>query len=234
MNPVNDIAKTMAIPNLFLRGLGLIFLIAFISLWVQVEALIGSEGILPVADYLQRIQTYFGTPKYWQYPTLSWLSTSDWFLHLQCGFGCAFAIGLMLLRRPFWSLLALWILYLSMSVAGQLFFNFQWDILLLEVAFTALFIAPFNKFQPELLLGVKEIRMYPRSKVALWLLWLLLFKLMFLSGIVKLLSKDVAWWNLTALEYHYWSQPLPNLISWYVHQLPIWIHKLSTAIMFFY
>jgi hypothetical protein len=55
---------------------------------------------------------------------------------------------------------------------------------------------------------------------------------MFESGMVKLLSGDTNWAHLTALTYHYWTQPLPNMISWYANQLPLWFQKLSCAVAF--
>ena len=66
----------------------------------------------------------------------------------------------------------------------------------------------------------------------LWLLRWLLFKLMFQSGCVKLLSGDPAWRNLTALTFHYETQPLPTWIGWYAHQLPAWAQRASAATMF--
>jgi hypothetical protein len=54
---------------------------------------------------------------------------------------------------------------------------------------------------------------------------------MFESGCVKLLSGDPTWRNLTALNFHYETQPLPTWIGWYAYQLPSWIQKLSTAVM---
>jgi len=66
----------------------------------------------------------------------------------------------------------------------------------------------------------------------LWLLRLLLFKLMFSSGCVKLLSGDPNWRNLTALTFHYQTQPLPTWLGWYAHQLPLAFQKFSCATMF--
>jgi uncharacterized membrane protein YphA (DoxX/SURF4 family) len=56
---------------------------------------------------------------------------------------------------------------------------------------------------------------------------------MFSSGIGKILSGDETWRDLTALNFHYFTQPLPNTVSWYIHQLPQWFHKISAAIMLF-
>jgi hypothetical protein len=52
---------------------------------------------------------------------------------------------------------------------------------------------------------------------------------MFMSGVVKLTSHDDCWWNLTALDYHYWSQPLPTLFAWFADKHPEWFKKFSVA-----
>jgi len=63
----------------------------------------------------------------------------------------------------------------------------------------------------------------------LFLLKLLLFKLMLMSGVVKLTSGDDSWWNLTALDYHYWSQPLPTVFGWWTDKSPEWFKHFSVA-----
>ena len=63
-------------------------------------------------------------------------------------------------------------------------------------------------------------------------LWLLLFKLLFSSGCVKLFSGDPNWRHLTALAFHYQTQPLPTWMGWYANQLPLWFQKWSCAGMF--
>src|SRR5262249_3856688 len=69
----------------------------------------------------------------------------------------------------------------------------------------------------------------PVSRAAIFLLKLLLFKLMIMSGVVKLTSGDDCWWDRTALDYHYWSQPLPTVIGWWADQSPEWFKKFSVV-----
>jgi len=205
--------------NIFLSSLGGILLIAFLSYWIQFEQLSGDNGLLPVADFMQRL-TDFGGQSYFTYPTFSWINSADWLVHLQCALGIVFAL-LIIIRK--WSKLALmftWLLYLSLVIVGQVFYNFQWDILLLETALCSVLVC----------FGLAEKKKIP--DLGLWLLWLLLFKLLFLSGVVKLRSGDESWWNGTALTFHYFSQPLPNAFSYYFHHLPEWVHKLSCWVMF--
>jgi hypothetical protein len=69
--------------------------------------------------------------------------------------------------------------------------------------------------------------------LVVWLFRLLVFKLMFLSGVVKLAAGDPTWRNLTALDYHYWTTCIPNWLGWYVAKLPLWSHQAAAGAMFF-
>jgi hypothetical protein len=155
---------------------------------------------------------------------LCWFNASNGFLHFLCAAGALCSIALIFGLVPIVSLIALFVCYESLVVAGQVFFNFQWDILLLETGFFAIFFAPFTWW-------MSAKREAPFSKVGFFLLQLVLFKLMFMSGAVKLTSGDNSWWNLTALDYHYWTQPLPTLFGWYGAQTSEWLKKLCTFIV---
>jgi hypothetical protein len=104
------------------------------------------------------------------------------------------------------------VLWLSLCSVGQNFLPFQWDLLLVEAGFLAIFA--------------------DSGRVMVYLFRWLLFRLMFFSGLVKLMSRDPVWRNLTALDYHYWTQPLPNPVAWLMSQLPLTVQKTSTAFVF--
>ncbi|MBA3947593.1 MAG: lipase maturation factor family protein [Herpetosiphonaceae bacterium] len=210
---------------IFLRLLGGIYLANFASLSTQVMGLLGQKGILPAADYLENIPESLGAQRYWLVPTLTWFNRSDSFLRLLCGGGMVLAVLLILDILPIPVLIALWMIELSIISVGQDFLSFQWDILLLETGFLAIFAAPGH------LLPHRGGDAAP-SRIVMLLLWWLVFRLMFLSGVVKLASGDPNYWNLTALTYHYETQPLPTPLAWYVEQLPRDFHKLSVALMF--
>ncbi len=207
----------------FLRALGLIYLIAFVSLWVQIDGLVGSGGVSPVGQFLVAVREQFGARAFSIFPTLFWFNSSDAFLHLICGAGAVASLLVIFGIARIFCLVALLVFYLSLTVAGQTFLSFQWDGLLLETGFLAIFLAP-----PRLWPG--HGREPPVSRVGLFLLKLLLFKLMFMSGVVKLTSGDDSWWNLTALDYHYWSQPLPTIFAWYADKSPEWFRHFSVAL----
>src|SRR5947209_20100509 len=214
----------------FLRALGLIYLIAFVSLWVQVEGLVGSDGVSPVNQFLPAVYERFGRSAYSLVPTLCWFNSSNGFrFFLFCG-RVFLLFVLIVWIAPALSLVALFVFYLSLILAGQTFLSFQWDILLLETGFLSIFLAPWRIWPRELFWWPgAAIPATAVSRPALFLLKFLLFKLMLMSGVVKLTSGDNSWWNLTALDYHYWSQPLPTVFGWWADKSPEWFKHFSVA-----
>ena len=218
----------------FLRGLGLIFLIAFLSLWVQIDGLIGANGISPLSQLLTAAHSQLGGRAVWLLPTLFWFNSSDVFLHLLCGSGVVLSLFLIFGIAPGLSLVGLVVCYLSFAGTsdGVLnpFLSYQWDTLLLETGFLSIFLAPWR-------LWWRKANEPAVSRAAMFLLKLLLFKLMLMSGVVKLTSYQLlqnpgedTWWNLTALDYHYWSQPLPTILGWWADQSPEWFKKFSVVL----
>jgi hypothetical protein len=183
---------------LFLRLLGVIYLIAFISIAQQVEGLVGSQGILPFAEKLAYLETQYGLERYYQLPNVFWLNASDQALTGVAIAGC-FAAILIIFNR-----------YLSLYHANREFLNFQWDGLLLEAGFLAIFLTP-------------------RSRAVVLLFRWLLFRLRFMSGISKLSMNDPTWSGFTALNTYFEVQPLPTPLAWYAHQLPEWLLRFGTG-----
>jgi predicted DCC family thiol-disulfide oxidoreductase YuxK len=197
---------------LFRRALAIIYLIAFVSFGIQAKGLIGSQGILPVSEYLDAVRSSAGNQWFRAAPTVFWWWNSDRAPEWVCWVGAALAIAcaLGLLQRAIF--FVLFALYLSLVAAGQVFMGYQWDYLLLESGFLAIFLTP--------------------SFARVWLFRWLLFRLMFESGCVKLESGDPTWANLTALSFHYETQPLPTPLAWYAFQAPMWFQKFSTFVTF--
>src|ERR1019366_6575222 len=185
----------------FLRGLALIYLIAFGSFWLQMDGLIGSRGIVPAQGIMAALreeaaQAHVGLERFHLVPTFGWWSASDSALHWQCGLGAACALALLAGIAPAAMLFLLWALYLSLCSLSGPFLNFQWDTLLLETGFLAIFFAPLQLFE-------RPWRQPGPSRQVLWLLRWLLFRLMFESGCVKLTSGDESWRSLAALRVHF-------------------------------
>jgi hypothetical protein len=212
--------------SVFLRLLGLTYAVAIVSLWVQVEGLIGSRGILPATAYLARLEGRFGARRFLEAPTLAWIGAGDGALHALCACGTALALVVAAGLAPTAALALLWAIYLSLAVVGQDFFFFQWDNLLLETGLLAVLLLP-----PTWRIGGRHGTPRP-SPFVVFLLRFLLFRLMLGSGLVKVASGDPAWWpELTALTVHYETTPLPTWTSFLAHQAPAWFHRLSCAAM---
>src|SRR5438309_1662309 len=209
--------------SIFLRGLAITYLMAFASFLPQVNGLIGSKGILPVSDYLESIDSQYLDTGYALFPTLAWFNSSDTFLHLMIWAGIVLAILLFFRIVPLVAAIGLWVFYLSLDTVGQIFFSFQWDALLLETGFAAILLTRW---------GLRPLYRNPPPRMAIWLFRFLIFRLTLESGAVKLLSGDPAWRSLTALNYHYWTQPLPTPPAWYFHHLPAAVQKISVLGVF--
>jgi predicted DCC family thiol-disulfide oxidoreductase YuxK len=201
---------------IFARVIALIYLIAFASFGRQVRGLIGEQGIQPVNEFYTQVLRSLGPGAFWRAPGIFWWIRSDYGLEFivwsgaVLSFVCAVARPHSPGQRA--GFVVLFFYYLSIVNAGQIFMGYQWDFLLLEAGFLAIFLKP----------------AWSRTFLFRWLL----VRLMLESGAVKLLSRDPVWRNLTALSYHYETQPLPTPLAWYMAQAPMWFLKFSTLWLF--
>jgi hypothetical protein len=206
------------LPWLFPRLMGGVYFLAFASLLGQVMGLYGSQGILPIRSYLAAIRRHLGAHAWYRCPTLFWLHSGDRAVAGMALAGVVLSLALVAGAPAVPLLVLLWLLYLSYAAAGQEFLSFQWDALLLEAGFMTIFL--------------------PLADPAPWLVVFayrfFLFRFMLSAGVVKLWSGDPTWRDLTALRYHYETQPIPNRIGWYAHQLPPAVQKFSTLGTFFF
>jgi hypothetical protein len=143
-----------------------------------------------------------------------------WGLHVACALGCVASTMLMGMVLPGPAALVVYGTYLAVVLFGWRFFHYQWDALLLEGAVLVGLIAPWR---------LRGWRAPAPHWAAVWAVRLLVFKLMLFAGLVKVWSGDPTWADWTALTYHYWTQPLPNGLSWWAHQLPTNVHRLTTG-----
>lgn len=223
--------------SLAVRGIGLIYFLAIASWWAQVGLLVGENGLIPASRVHEWITTQVdGTGKipFFVLPNLFWFTgTSDFALQISCFAGCLLALLVVFGRLTGPSLALLWTIYLSLVNTGGVFMSFQWDVLLLEVGFLALFLCRWewktSFFDPPPLTVV--------NRIALVWSWLLLAKFIFFSGWVKLAWASEAspeWWpDGTAMTFHYMTQPIPTWTAWWAHHLPEWFHKASLVPMYF-
>jgi hypothetical protein len=196
----------------FLRAVGAIYIAAFVSFGVQSPGLIGAHGILPMSAYLDAVHQAAGASRFWFAPTIFWISSADAMLAAVWIAGALCGVAALAGLRQRWMLAVCWVLWLSICSVGQDFLGFQWDMLLVETGFLSIFASD--------------------ALLIVWLFRALVFRLMFLSGVVKLASGDLAWRTLTAMSYHYETQPLPTPLAWWMHQLPASAQRVSTAAVF--
>jgi hypothetical protein len=201
----------------FQRGLGCIYLIAFLIAANQFIPLLGERGLQPVRRFLRYT-------RFQKAPSLFWINCSDRFITaaIWCGIalsifavtGRSESLGLVVSMSA-WALL--WVIYLSLVNVGQTFYGFGWETMLAETGFLAIFLGSSDAHPPV---------------VVMWLIVWVLFRTMFGAGLIKLRS-DPCWRDLTCLFYHYETQPLPNPLSWYLHHSPPWTHKAGVLFTHF-
>ena len=199
------------------RGMAAIYLIAFLTVLLQGKPLIGARGLLPIPGFLEHT-TFRQAPSlfHWRY--------SDRLLDLVAWTGILVsACALLGLTEagPIWLLVAAWlvlyVLYLSVMNAGQNFFGFGWESMLLEAGFFTAFLGP---------------RHTAPSVIPVLILRWMLFRTELGAGLIKL-RHDKCWRDLTCLYFHYETQPLPNPLSWYFHRLPKSAHRVGVLFSHF-
>ncbi len=195
------------------RAVGVVFLIAFASWAVQADGLIGADGILPVNAFFDSAMRQLGAAAYYRLPSAYWLAPSHAMTLVLCGVGAVASLALILNRVPVVAALTAYLAYLSLYYGGQIFMGYQWDILLIEC-------------------GALLVVLNLNTRTGIWLFRLLVFRFMFLSGAVKLLSGDPTWADLSALGVHFETQPLPTALAWSAHHLPESVLHFAVAATF--
>jgi hypothetical protein len=215
-DPGNGVEGCLIPRWIFLRALAAIYFSAFYSLIFQIKGLIGPEGILPANEYLAAAAKYFGGWRYWDVPSLFWISSTGPMLMTVTWIGLGASVLAFLNFLPRLNFSLCFVCFLSFVAAAGDFSGYQSDGMLLEAGFVALFFAPSG-----VLPGWG-------ADLPLRASWLLLqwewFRIYFESGLVKILSGDRQWRDLTAMDEYYQNSPLPTWIGWYVEHLPHWFH----------
>jgi len=218
------------------RGLAVIYLSAFLVALNQAVPLIGEGGLLPAAWYLDDVRFHHGSSLagFFQRPSLFWISVSDAALTTLAGAGVVLALFALVGASHPALFFALWLVQLSFVHVGQVFWGYGWETLLLEAGFLAVFLYPAR--------GVWPLRDRGQSPIAvIWLYRWLLFRVMFGAGLIKLRG-DPCWTELSCLDYHFETQPIPNPLTPLFHAMPGWMlaggvlfnHFVELIVPFFY
>ena len=215
-------APDHAIARLLLeRGIAAIYAVAFLVAFNQFPALAGERGLEPAPRFLEAVRRFRDAPTIFR-----WIGFSDTRLRAVSLAGIAISLLLVagipqgnLLAAPVglpvtmlcW--FALWVLYQSIVNIGGTFYGFGWETLLLEAGFLAIFLGNASIAPPLLVLFLYR--------------WLA-FRVELGAGLIKLRG-DSCWRNLTCMEFHHETQPMPNPLSWLFHRLPRWWHRFETV-----
>jgi len=200
----------------FLRALGALYLIGFLALALQFKPLFGADGLLPARIFLDQVGVSRGPiERMWDVPTIFWLGVSDHTLSACAWLGVILSAAAVasVTNAVLW--LLLWALYLSFVGVGQIFYGYGWELMMLEAGFIAVFLCPLKTWRP---FPPDD----PPPQLALWLVRWMLFRVMLGAGLIKLRG-DACWRDLSCLDYHFETQPLPNPLSPFFHHLPHFI-----------
>ncbi|CAL8306921.1 unnamed protein product [Boreogadus saida] len=212
-----------------LRATAFIYFVAFAVAYQQNSQLIGERGLMPCQAYLQSVKTYVGGkigPAALAYtPSLLWFT--DW-TAMDGNLAAIALLGLLLSGLVLLSGTAnmlvmgtLWVLYHSLVSVGQLWYSFGWESQLLETGFLAIFLVPVWTLS-------RVPRRCPPSLISIWTFRWLIVRIMLGAGLIKIRG-DQCWRDLTCMDYHYETQPVPNPLSYYLHRSPWWFHRFEVV-----
>ncbi len=194
---------------LFQRSLAVIYLIAFLNAVNEFKPLLGERGLLPVTSWVRAVPFRDSPSLFYFAPRDAAFTAAAW---LGVALSCAAVTGITeryssVVSAAAWG--SIWLLYISFVNVGQTFYGFGWESILLEAGFYSMFLGS-SRTAPQMI-GILLIR------------WLC-FRVMFGAGLIKLRG-DPCWHDMTCLDYHYETQPMPNPLSWYFHWGPVWTHR---------
>jgi hypothetical protein len=204
--------------SVLLRLLGVVYLFGFLGLTRQVVPLLGGDGLTPARAYLDDLARE--GVGFWDQPGLFWFGCSDTTLQIAAWFGVVLSVAVVLGYANAPIMVVLWVLYSSFDRIGQLWFAFGWEIQLLETGFLAIFLAP-----P---LDPRPTHSRAPSFIVILLYRWLTFRIMLGAGLIKLRG-DACWRELSCLDHHFETQPIPNPASAWFHHMPHWVHVAGVA-----
>jgi len=121
-------------------------------------------------------------------------------------------------------ILGLYVIQRSFMSVGSVFYGYGWEPQLAELTFHTLFLVPLLSMDP--FFG-------PVPKLVIWASRFYLFKIMIGAGLIKVKSSDIKWKpgkmpaNMSAMDYFYETQPVPNPFSRFFHNKPKLWHRFE-------
>ena len=212
---------------LVLRAVGLVYALIFVGVIRDAQVLIGPEGLTPLERFLELHREKYPSliEALLHAPSLFWISHGAGTITVLAWGGLLAAVALVLNLWPRMALFACWLIFLSFVTTWGIFSGSQVDVLMLETALLCIPFAPAG-YRPGL--GVAS----PPRPLAVFMMRWLLFRIMFESGVVKVITGDEHWRNLTAMDMMYETSPFPTILGYLDQQLPHAFHLGEVALTF--
>jgi len=196
-----------------LRWMGFVYLVAFYVAAQQLVPLVGADGLTPATLFFHRAAEVFGGSGagFMRMPSIFWIDCSDTWLRVVPWIGVALSCVVLAGYANALMMTVLWFFYMSIVHAGQEWYGYGWEIQMCETGFLCIFLCPLLDARPFPLRS-------PPWQIIFLFRWLIV-RIMLGSALIKLRG-DSCWRDLTALYYHFETQPIPNPISPWFHFLP--------------
>ncbi|MSU23142.1 MAG: hypothetical protein EXS32_04880 [Opitutus sp.] len=212
---------------LFLRAVGLVFVVIFAGIIDVGPVLVGPHGLTPLAGFFEGLTKVHpnAIEAFLRAPSLFWISHGAGMIAAVAWVGLAAAVALVLNQWPRMALFGCWLCLLSFVTTWRGFSGTQLDQFMLEAALLSLPFAP---------AGIRPGHgaASPPRPIAVFMMRWLLFRVMFESGVVKIFAGDPHWLNLTAMDVLYETSPFPTILGYWDHQLPHAYHVVEIALTF--
>lgn len=210
-----SLSSVARIKSYYLKGVLAIYIVAFTSLYVQVQSLFGDNGVVPLRDFLSKAPSAPSKGALESTYNIVALAPKvglnyGTFVELLCLLGVLVALFSMLVRR-FANALSfglLWYIYYSICSVGQGFMSFHSDLLLLEVGFITILLAP--------LVPTSRMSQSDHDHLSYFLVKWLVFRYFVTNVFNVYLDNDKAWYNMTAIPMVAQGVQFPSLFSWHV------------------
>jgi hypothetical protein len=198
---------------IILRWMGFVYVVAFYVAARQLVPLVGADGLTPAPLFFHQMSGHFGGSLngFFESPSIFWWNCSDTWLRVVPWIGVVISCVVLAGYANAVMMTVLWFLYMSIVHVGQDWYGYGWEIQMCETGFLVIFLCP--------LFDVRPFSLRPPPLQIIFLFRWLIFRIMLGSALIKLRG-DSCWQDLTALYYHFETQPIPNPISRWFHFLP--------------
>jgi hypothetical protein len=193
---------------------GLAYLLAFVLRLTCWRVFFGSRGLEPTSDQINWFNRSFknrAMPPWLYGLSILWVYHADWFIQLLLIIGAISGLGALLHIYTYWCIGAATCIYASLQAMHSGGFPVGGHRILANIGFVMFMSWLCGASDESMLVLVRAVYVL----------------IMFYSGLTKELT-DKGWSKLLHMDYHYWTQPLPTILGFWLNHLPHWFHAAST------